>query len=74
MIRVSAVLLGLPSILALSGGGRKYDKETGAGLPRVEDTEKSAAAALFHERYVAARRHPEYLRLKQVHLENHEGK
>ncbi len=55
-------------------GGRKYDKETGAELPRVEDAEKAAAAALFHERYVAARRHPEYLRLKQVHLENHEGK
>ena len=55
-------------------GGRKYDKETGAELPRAEDAEKAAAAALFYERYVAARRHPEYLRQKQVHRENYEGK
>ena len=55
-------------------GDRKYDKETGAELPRAEDAEKAAAAAVFYERYVAARRHPDYLRLKQVHRENHEGK
>ena len=54
-------------------GGRKYDKETGAELPRVEDVEKAAAAAIFYERYVAARRHPEYLRLKQAHREKYEG-
>jgi hypothetical protein len=44
-------------------GGRKYHK----------DAEKAAAAAVFHERYVAARQHPEYLRLKQGHRERHEG-
>ncbi len=55
-------------------GGRKYDKETGAELPRVEDAEKAAAAAIFYERYVAARQHPEYLRLKQEHRDKFEGK
>ncbi len=55
-------------------GGRKYDKETGAELPRAEDAEKAAAAVIFYERYVAARQHPEYLRLKREHRENYEGK
>jgi hypothetical protein len=55
-------------------GGRKYDEKTGAELPRAEDAEKGAAAAVFYERYVAARRHPEYLRLKQGHRERYEGK
>ena len=54
-------------------GGRKYEKETGAELPRTVDPEKAAAAAVFHERYVAARRHPEYLRLERGHRENYEG-
>src|SRR5689334_9397923 len=53
--------------------GRKYDKETGDELPRVEDAEKAAAAAVFYERYVAARQHPEYLRLKAEHRQRHEG-
>ena len=34
-------------------GGRKYDKATGAELPRTEDAEKAAAAAIFYERYAA---------------------
>ena len=55
-------------------GGRKYDRATGAELPRVEDSEKAAAAAVFYERYVAARQHPEYLRLKREHIEKHEAK
>ena len=55
-------------------GGRKYDKETGAELPRTVDAEKAAAAAIFYERYVTARQHPEYLRLKQEHREKYEGK
>lgn len=53
-------------------GGRKYDKETGDTLPRTEDPEKAAAAAVFYERYVTARQHPEYLRLKQGHCERYE--
>src|SRR3954454_23251201 len=50
-------------------GGRKYDRATGAESPRTEDAEKAAAAAAFYERYVAARQHPEYLRLKERHRE-----
>ncbi|GAC1336896.1 MAG: DUF4385 domain-containing protein [Isosphaeraceae bacterium] len=53
-------------------GGRKYDKKTGTELPRIEDAEKAAAAAVFYERYVAAREHPVYLRLKREHLEKYE--
>jgi hypothetical protein len=55
-------------------GGRKYDKGTGDELPRTKDAEKAAAAAVFYERYVAARQHPGYLRLKERHREQHEGK
>jgi Domain of unknown function (DUF4385) len=55
-------------------GGRKYDRKTGAELPRTEDADKAAAAAVFYERYVAARQHPEYLRLKNRHQEQHEGR
>jgi hypothetical protein len=39
-------------------GGRKYDRKTGEPLPRSEDAEKAAAAAVFYERYVAARFNP----------------
>ena len=53
-------------------GGRKYDRQTGAELPRTLDAEKAEAAAVFYERYVAARQHPEYLRLKQEHREKYE--
>ena len=55
-------------------GGRKYDKETGDVLPRTEDAEKAAAAAVFYERYVTARQHPEYVRQKQRHEERYGGK
>ena len=55
-------------------GGRKYDKKTGDELPRNEDAEKAAAAAIFYERYVAARQHAEYVRLKKRHQKQHEGK
>ena len=54
-------------------GGRKYDKASGKELPRTEDKEKAAAAAIFYERYVAAREHPAYLRLKKRHQEKYEG-
>ena len=54
-------------------GGRKYDKETGAELPRTVDDEKAAAAAVFYERYVAARQHPEYVQLKKDHREKYEA-
>lgn len=55
-------------------GGRKYDPETGDELPRTEDKEKAAAAAVFYERYVTAREHDEYVRQKKAHQERHEGK
>jgi hypothetical protein len=53
-------------------GGRKYDKVTGAELPRSEDAEKARAAAVFYERYVAAREHPEYVRQRRRHRERYE--
>lgn len=53
-------------------GGRKYDKQTGEELPRTEDKEKAAAAAIFYERYVAATQHPEYVRQKKAHQERYE--
>lgn len=55
-------------------GGRKYDKATGRELPRAEDPEKAAAAAIFHEKYVAARQHPEYVRLKAEHTRRYEAR
>ena len=55
-------------------GGRKYDKKSGDELPRTEDTEKAQAAAVFYERYVTARQHPDYVRLKKKHLERYEVK
>ena len=54
-------------------GGRKYDKTTGKELPRTEDTGKAAAAAVFYERYVAARQHPEYVRQTKLHKEMYEA-
>lgn len=48
-------------------GGRKYDTKTGEELPRIEDAEKAVAAAVFYERYVAAREPPEYIRQKKRH-------
>jgi hypothetical protein len=53
-------------------GGRKFDKTTGVELPRTVDAEKAAAAAVFYERYGAARQHPEYVRLKKEHREKYE--
>src|SRR3954447_2600057 len=53
-------------------GGRKYDKKTGELLPRIEDAEKAAAAAVFYERYVTARQHVEYVRQKKQHQERYE--
>jgi hypothetical protein len=53
-------------------GGRKYDPKTGRELPRGHDPEKAAAAAVFYERYVAAREHPEYLRQKALHRQRYE--
>lgn len=55
-------------------GGRKYDKKTGEELPRTEDKEKTASAAIFYEKYVAGREHPRYLRLKKRHQEMYEKK
>lgn len=59
-------------------GGRKYDAKSGRELPRrrrtAEDSEKAAAAAIFYDRYVTAREHPRYLKLKQAHLERYESK
>jgi hypothetical protein len=49
--------------------GRKYDKTTALELPRSEDNEKAAAAAVFYDRYVKARQHSVYVRLKWQHRE-----
>ena len=54
-------------------GGRKYDKTTGEELPRTEDKEKAAAAAIFYERYAAARHHAEYVRQKKAHQARYEN-
>ncbi len=53
-------------------GGRKYGKKTGELLPRTEDAEKAAAAAVFYERYLTARQHQKYVRLKKEHQEKYE--
>ena len=65
-------------------GGRKYDgpvpeEKRGrsgahgrATLPRHEDPAKAAAAAIFYEKYVQAREHPEYLRQRAQHIERYE--
>ena len=53
-------------------GGRKYDKQTGKELPKTEDAEKAAAAAVFYEKYVAARQHAQYARLREQHQHRHE--
>jgi len=54
-------------------GGRKYDKKTGKELPRTEDKEKAAAAAIFYERYVTVRQQALYVRLKKQHRRRYEG-
>lgn len=54
-------------------GGRKYDKWTGEELPRTNDEVKADAAAIFYERYVTARQHPEYVRQKRKHIEKYGG-
>jgi hypothetical protein len=54
-------------------GGRKYDKQPGVEFPRIADAGKAAAAAVFYQRSVAARQHPEYLRLKNRHQEQYKG-
>lgn len=53
--------------------GRKYDKKTGVELPRIEDNEKAEAAAIFYERYVTARQHPDYVRQKKQHQDRYES-
>jgi len=55
-------------------GGRKYDKKTGKLLPRTQDEEKAAAAAVFYERYVAARENPRYVRMKAEHRRRYEDR
>ena len=51
--------------------GRKYDPKTKEILPRGEDTQKAAAAAIFYARYVEARETPRYRELKRQHLEKY---
>ena len=65
-------------------GGKKYDGpvpddrkgQSGAHgreqLPRTLDPVKAEAAAIFYERYVAAREHPEYLLQRARHIERYE--
>lgn len=47
-------------------GGRKYAPDGVTVLPYTADPVKAAAAAIFHERYVAAREDPEYKRLRKT--------
>ena len=53
-------------------GGRKYDRDTRDELPRTTDPVKAESAAIFYERYVQARQHPNYLALKHDHQQRHE--
>jgi hypothetical protein len=53
--------------------GRKYDQKTGKLLPRNDDPEKAAAAAIFYARYVKAWEHAKYRALKQRHREQFEA-
>lgn len=53
-------------------GGRKYDKNTGGELPRINDAEKAAAAMVFYKRYITARQNRRYLRLKNHHQERYD--
>lgn len=51
--------------------GRKYGPD-GSVLPQEPDalvSEKARAARRFYPRWVSAREHPEYLRLKSLHVE-----
>lgn len=48
-------------------GGRKYALQSGRRLPRVHDPVKAEAAAIFYEKYVMAREHPTYRRLREAH-------
>jgi hypothetical protein len=53
-------------------GGRKYGKSSDRFLPRTVDAEKAEAAAIFYERYVAAREQRKYVRLKKRHQQQYE--
>lgn len=53
-------------------GGRKYEPKTGHELPRTVDREKAATAAIFYDRYVAAREHKVYVRQKTLHKQRFE--
>jgi len=46
---------------------------TGKELPRIDDAEKAAAAAIFYERYVTARQQPRYVRQKKQHKASYES-
>ncbi len=54
--------------------GRKYDAQTRNQLARTEDPEKAAAASIFYEKYVKAREHTKYVKLKQQHQETYESR
>ena len=54
-------------------GGRKYGDKKEL-LPRTEDPEKAAAAAVFYEQYVVARQYDKYVLLKKRHQEQYERK
>lgn len=53
-------------------GGRKYQAKSGKSLPRIVDAEKAKAAAIFYDRYVAARGDEDYVRRKQEHRAKYE--
>lgn len=45
--------------------GRKYDRATGAALPRDEDSTKAEAASIFRVYYDRARTDPDYAELRR---------
>jgi hypothetical protein len=53
-------------------GGRKYTPQSGQKLPCVHDPIKAEAAAIFYDKYVAAREHPTYRRLRDAHRAQYE--
>jgi hypothetical protein len=54
-------------------GGRKYEQTSGRELPRITDSQKARAAAIFYRCYVTARQNPTYVDLKARHQRQHEN-
>ena len=53
-------------------GGRKYDKDGTTVLPYQNDPLKAESAAIFKERWAAAKDDPDYVRMKAEHREKYD--